>query len=217
MANRTVNINGLAYGNSGASIVVTVDGATIFSGAVNTLPGSLPELPNSDLMQQVYTLCSFELPMDFVGIKPMTYAVTDGLVVFADVTVNYVTTVNPIYTSQELEVLRSSTATLSEKWAIYSAHANPAMSAEDETLFLDPTTTQEQRKTLLTAHNCRYRHEPSADMFKKIGLECRINTMFNGEPDTPNPADRGEWPGTWWWTLQSNDTFTYDLVVPVLT
>ena len=101
MTTRTVKIFGLAYGSTPAEINVTLDGNTVYTGAVSTqdpVTGT-PCLadykilnqptPNLDYANSTVELCSFELPMDFQGSKPMTSTVTNGTVIFAQIRANY--------------------------------------------------------------------------------------------------------------------------------
>lgn len=101
MTTRTVKIFGLAYGSTPAEINVTLDGNTVYTGPVSTLDPvtGTPSLadfktlnnptPNLDYANSTVELCSFELPMDFQGSKPMTSTVTNGTVIFAQIRANY--------------------------------------------------------------------------------------------------------------------------------
>jgi len=207
MSNRTVNIKGLAYGETDAAITVTLDGVTVFSGTVPTQAHPVPSLPDPDLNSQVANLCSFAIPMDFVGNKSMSYSVTNGTVIFANHTANWIKRRNPIYTTEEFDFLTGSSITLEQRYAVYAARAVPPFSAADEALFLDPSTTNEQRKSLSAAHNCLPLIDGSADNFQNLSPDPRTNVVLNGTPVTP---DRTSWPGTWWWTLQTGDTLNFD-------
>jgi hypothetical protein len=89
MTTRTVKLFGLAYGSTPAEISVTLDGATVHSGAVTTENALVPTLPNTDLSNTTVELCNFEIPVDFDGSKPMTCTVNSGTVIFAQITANY--------------------------------------------------------------------------------------------------------------------------------
>ena len=72
MTNRIVQLLGYGFGATDATIEVTLDGNTIYTGTVPTLNQPVPPLPNPDLPTEGVVLCSFEIPVGFVGTKPMT-------------------------------------------------------------------------------------------------------------------------------------------------
>jgi hypothetical protein len=89
MTTRTVKMLGLAYGSTPAAITVNLDGAPVYSGTVTTVDTPVPAMPDPSLVDSTVELCNFELPMDFSGILPMSCAVTNGTVIFAQINANY--------------------------------------------------------------------------------------------------------------------------------
>lgn len=89
MTTRTVKMFGLAYGSSPAEISVTLDGVSVYTGTVSTVNAPVPFLPNLELANTIVEFCNFEIPMDTIGTKPMTCTVTNGTVIFADISANY--------------------------------------------------------------------------------------------------------------------------------
>jgi len=89
MTTRTVKMLGLAYGSTPAEIAVTLDGAPVYTGTVPTLDQSPLSGPDPDAVESTVEFCTFEIPMDFEGTKPMTCLVTNGTVIFAQITANY--------------------------------------------------------------------------------------------------------------------------------
>ena len=89
MTTRTVKIFGLAYGSSPAEISVTLDGAPVYTGTVSTLDQLPLSGPDTEMVDATTEFCTFEIPMDFEGTKPMTCSVTNGTVIFAQITANY--------------------------------------------------------------------------------------------------------------------------------
>ena len=89
MTTRTVKMFGLAYGSTPAEIAVTLDGASVYTGTVTTVNTPSPSMPNPDLTNTTIEFCTFEIPMDFEGTKSMTCAVTNGIVIFAQISANY--------------------------------------------------------------------------------------------------------------------------------
>lgn len=88
MTTRTVKIYGLGYGPTGADATITFDGTTVFTGTVPSVNAPVPVdgTPSDD--DQL--ICSFEIPMDIVGTKPMTYSIDSGTcVVLQRIEANY--------------------------------------------------------------------------------------------------------------------------------
>lgn len=81
MAQRNFLQQGAAYGSTGASVVVTIDGQQIFAGPVPTINAPLPVQPGSDIDD---TLCQWTLPADFNGAALFTLTVSGSPVVIAD-------------------------------------------------------------------------------------------------------------------------------------
>jgi hypothetical protein len=89
MTTRTVKMFGLAYGSSPAEIAVTLDGVSVYTGTVATNDAPIPFMPDPSLVDTTVEFCNFEIPMDFNGVLPMTCTVSNGTVVFAQITANY--------------------------------------------------------------------------------------------------------------------------------
>jgi hypothetical protein len=98
MTTRTIKMLGLAYGSSPAEIAVTLDGASVYTGTVATIDSFAPSLPNLEVASSTVEFCTFEIPMDFEGIKPMTCEVISGTVIFAQIDANYcvIANTNPV-------------------------------------------------------------------------------------------------------------------------
>jgi hypothetical protein len=100
MITRTVKMFGLAYGSTPAEIAVTLDGVSVYTGPVTTVDTPVLSLPaNSEIANTTVEFCNFEIPLEFVGSKPMTCTVTNGIVIFAQITANYgvIANTTPVY------------------------------------------------------------------------------------------------------------------------
>jgi hypothetical protein len=210
MAIRTVQILGQGYGANPAEITVTANGNTVFSGTVATLDQPLPALPNLEIdLNSV--LCTFEIDTAFVGEIPMTYAVSTGTVTFSTVYANYVAILNPVYTPAQIATLENPDTTQAERVAIYTQVAVPPLSQADIDVLLDPASTPEQKNAILVAHNCTLYISSGANGYGSIdNTDPRSSVVIDGTVQTP---DHGELPGTWWWTINTGSTMTYQLEV----
>jgi hypothetical protein len=83
--NRTVQFFGQGYGSSPATIVVKLEGLTIFSGEIPTIDQTGFNTAPDD--QVVLFTC--ELPVTFEGLKPMLVEVLTGTVALAHIRANY--------------------------------------------------------------------------------------------------------------------------------
>ena len=210
MTMRTVQILGQGYGSSPAQITVTTNGTTVFSGAVNTVDQPLPVLPNL-AVNLSNILCTFEIDQSFVGQIPMTCTVSTGSVIFALINANYVSIPNPVYTPAQSATLANPDTTQAERVAIYTQVANPPLSQQDIDTLLDPSSTPQQVNTIRVAHNCMPYISSGASGYGGIdNTDSRSSVTINGIAQTP---DRGELPGTWWWTVGTGSSLAYQLDV----
>lgn len=76
MATKTLKFFGNGYAPTGqsASVTVTLDGATVFTGAVPSLPSAQWDL-QPDVQVELF---SIDIDDTFVGVKPMTVTTTNG-------------------------------------------------------------------------------------------------------------------------------------------
>jgi hypothetical protein len=210
MTIRTVKIQGLAYGTVPAEITVTANGNTVFSGAVSTLDQPPPTLPDYSLPDTV-TLFTFEIDQTFVGQIPMTCEVTQGLVIFGEILANYSAISNPVYTPEQIAVLKNPATTIQEQVAIFTPLANPPLSQADIDTLLDPNVALATYNEILAAHNLSPELSSGADGYTKIDdTDPRSNVQINGVAQTPDYTDL---PGAWWWPISSGSTLAYNLDV----
>lgn len=219
MTNRTVQVCGFGFAPSDVTLIATVDGQTVFNGAIPTSNRSRPTLPDSDLENSVApVLFTFEIPVNFQGTKSMTYQVTNGTVVLTNVKANYCPSrPNDRYSLEEFQILTNLTSdapTNQQKYNIYALHASPAFTQEETNTILNyPNSGVSllEIKSILSARGLAPIIDPSADIFGPVNenSDPRSNVSIDGVPQS---LDHSENPnGTWWWTVNSGSTLSCDL------
>ena len=83
MTTRTVKV--LGWGAGSAKITAILDGETVFSDSVNLVEMTA----DNESWETAPTLFTFEIPMDFVGVMPMTVSVIGAPVRFGQILTNY--------------------------------------------------------------------------------------------------------------------------------
>lgn len=212
MTLRTVQIKGMGFGANPAEISVTLNGNVIFSGTVTTQDSAPWPLPNLDLIGQEQVLCSFTVPMETAGEIPMSCTVNNGTVIFGSIEANYSSVPNPVFTAEEQAVLYSSdpAVTLADKIAILSSKAVPAFTAEELATLnsIDPTLLPQQ-KQILADHGVSFTVSSGDTGFAYTAkTDSRNDVVIDGVPTTP---DHSDYPGTWWWAINSGSTLSYNL------
>jgi hypothetical protein len=215
MANRTIQFLGQGYAPTGTEPIVitaTLNGNVVYTGNIpTTYTTDVNRIPEG---QEVLFTC--ELPIDYAGTMPMSISLDNPVgvtVYFEQINSNYLPKNNPVYNTAELSVLTNPSSTISEKLAIWTARAVPALdSTEIATLEAGP---QSERIAVLAAHNLNTQISNGPDVFYSANndLDTRSNVVINGVAQT-----RGDTPsGTWGWevTFPSDDSgsIEYDLTV----
>lgn len=211
MANRTVQLLGLAYGASPAEITVTVNGNTIFSGPVSTQNQPVPALPDASLKNSTVVFCSFEIDQAFTGQIPITCTVNSGTVIFGQIRANYSYVVNPIYTTQQAEIIGNFNTPMNDKIAIFTPLANPPLTQTDIDALLDPNLSLRNYNSILADHNLQLGVSSGANGFGNIDTtDPRSNVVIDGVTQTP---DRTNLPGTWFWPIASGSSLAFNMDV----
>jgi hypothetical protein len=87
MVNRTVKILGWGNDSTRTTIIASLDGQEVFSG-----PVILEKFSEANQTEQTApTLFTFEIPLEFVGVKKMSVRVADSTVRFGQIVANYAT------------------------------------------------------------------------------------------------------------------------------
>ena len=212
MANRTIQFLGQGYGSTPCTIAATVDGVSVYSGSVPTKTGDVDRTPENQVV-----LFGFELPLEFTGTKSVSWTVTGTSLYFGHAQANYIPVWNPIYSADELATLISTSATKSEKLAIYQSKA-PDLTAEEIAL-LESTgpATKDARKAVYPNHGIQLQLSGGADTWGSPALTNGVisNVSINGSPQIV--SDPGEAVGMWGYEVATADgqtsTITFDLTV----
>lgn len=215
MANRTFQFLGSGYDSATpATVTVTLDGVTIYSGEVPTV--NTPVAPAFNEFVALFT--AGELPMEFRGNKPMSITVNSGSVVFGDIKTNYIHFVNSVlYSADELAILQNQAYDIDPvKLDIMQVHANPPFSPEQLAALKDPALTPDEFQILAQQNNASWILY-GADKFDGCNVDgdSRANVAINGVAQvkpTPLPANA---TGDWNWDLSAGDVLTYDLVINI--
>lgn len=216
MSNRTIKFYGRAYGTEPGAMTINCNGATVFSGEVPTVilkPGQRAPVPVPNMNKDIDTveLCSFDILKSITGLVPMTIEVTAGSVLLGEVLSNYMTILNPVYSIDQRATLSRSSATDSDKLAVYNAVAVPPLTMDEKTALLNPAILDTDKDAILSAHGC--------DIMVSTGATCtatqyevRHNVTIDGVPYVPDTTDFTG--GTWWWMLHEGSTMTCNFEIP---
>lgn len=211
MAIRTLQFQGIGFGTSPASITVTANGDQIFSGTVTTVDQPVPVLPNFELTPDQVTLFTFEIDTAFSGQIPMTCTVNNGTVIFGEVLANYIGISNPVYSAEQFATLTNPATTRSQRLAIWTQTASVAFTTEELATLEDPSTSQSAVTQIVNAHGCAlYTSGGSSEYGSIDSTDARSNAFIDGVAQLP---ERGDLPGTWWWTIENGSTLSYNLDV----
>ena len=211
MAIRTIQFLGLGFGEDPANITVTANGNQIFTGTVTTINQPLPSLPNFDYLSDQVVLFTYEIDTSFSGQIPMACTVDNGTVIFGQIFANYIRILNPGFTPEQLDYLKSPGALRQEAIAIYSSVATPPFTPEELAVLENPTTSPSEFQAILLAHNASVYISSGPDTYGELDpFDPRENIVID---TVPVVADHETYPGDWWWTIGPGSTLEYDLEV----
>jgi hypothetical protein len=210
MSIRTVQILGMGFGNSPAEVVITANENQVYSGTVFTINEPVWSLPNPELVADQVQLFTFEIDTSFSGSLPMTCEVINGTVIFGDITANYATILNPVFTIEQFEILSNPATPRATQTAIYTTVANPPFSAEELATLENPATSNSTYEQIINAHGCELTVSSGVEPGSIGGSDPRSNVYINGVQQVQNHQ---EFSGEWWWTVNQGSTLAYDLLV----
>jgi hypothetical protein len=190
MTNRTIQIFGQGYGSAAISANAQVNGNVVFTGEIPTV-----DQPAQPFSPDPAVLFEFELPLDTVGSVPVLISFTGAETVYiGQVQSNYVVRIdNPVYTSEDLAILRDPNSTRATKLPIYERAANPPLTGPD--ILIIQNGTQEELLVILKQHNLSW-SIPSPDQFISLTPPAtKRNVVINSIAVVPGDIPLGEW---WW-------------------
>lgn len=205
MANRTIKFYGKGYGTEPATVTVTLDGATVFNGAVTTVQ---PQFIDRSVDGQV-ELFTVQVPDDFTGVKPMTCTVNSGTVFFLNILGNYGSIPNPVFTPSEYAFIISGDTPSNEAFDLVVSKANPAFTAEEITFLksTDPNDLSAQH-ALYASHGVLTNINGGADHWSAITTgEARTDITIDG---VEQPIIRPPY-GEYGWEIEAGQVLAYNL------
>ena len=208
MANRTVQIFGKGYGSAPITATVQISGNVVFTGEIPTVDQPLSVLP----LDQV-KIFEFELSTDTVGPVPASISLTGaGTVYVAQVKGNYLEFVNnPVYTPEELAILKDPASTRADQLPIYEKAANPPLTSQD--ILVIESGTQEEYFEVIVEHNLLWQIK-SPDIFTAL---VRPQSKTNVKINDINVEPASTPPGEWGWQaplIDGTGIMTFDLTLP---
>lgn len=210
MVTRTIQFLGQGYGNSPASVTVTANGNSVFSGTVDTIDAPVPDMPNFDLQSEMKVLFTMDVDSAFSGEIPMTCQVTNSTILFAQVFANYSEIPNPAMTAAQYSYITNNKAERKGLY-IYEAIASPPFSPAEITILENPATPDEEFYAIIDSHGASANVSSGATGFAKFtNTDVRNTVTINGIPQTP---DHSGLEGTWWWSINNGSTLAYNLEV----
>ena len=209
MTTRTFQFYGQGWGSETAEITVTLNGQTIFSGAIPTVPERPPITPGA--LDPVLLFTGGEIDTTQTGLFPMTVTATKGNVVMCEVLGNYVLVPNPIYTPEQWAVVTDWTQPEAAQVIIVSK-ANPAFTAEEIDVLDNYALYSPEAQAICAEHQCElYVSGPEYFSAAFNNGDSRYDVVIDGVPQTtPEPRPEGL-GGDWYWEVETNQTMTYNL------
>jgi hypothetical protein len=207
--NRTVKFLGYAYSESTVDLEVTAAGNIVFSGSVPVLGTDVSEQATVGLAHPDAELFTFELPVEFSGPLPMSITPTGGSIVLAPVYANYNTWTLPVVTGTNLVVGQSYTI---KRTGLLDWTTVGATNSNVGTTF---TATGQGIENSEAYVNAPPNYAPGTPTgFAEIYFSGGQNVSYRTTPmiDGIAQPDAGD-DGVYWWTVGSDSTITFDLLV----
>jgi hypothetical protein len=207
MTTRTLQFYGQGYGTTPATITATLDGVTIYTGAVPTIDAPYTyDYPDQPLLFE-----GGSIPADFSGTIPMTVEVTNGVVIFIWIYANYCPVQNPVFTTEQWAIVSSTTLPWADKLTVYEAVATPPFTTEEIAILesTDPATFPAKNQ-ILVDHNASNYLLTADNWGDTFPGDNRTNVTIDGIPQSaPDPRPPGK-DGDWPWVVSAGSVLAYD-------
>jgi hypothetical protein len=209
MTNRTIKFNGQGFGNVPVTVTVTANDNIVYQGAINTVDQPLP-LPSYS-PEQLETLFTLQIPLDFVGNFPMSITCESGLgMLLLDSDANYNSIPNPIYTPEQFAIV-SGPAKSTAGVEIFESLANPPLTQQEIDILSNPDSSDLECNAILAQHGLSIWVSSGADNYDSefYNGDARTTVALNGEPESgPDPRPPG-YVGDWTWITPVDSTLTF--------
>jgi hypothetical protein len=209
MTNRTIKFNGQGFGDVPVTVTVTANDNIVYQGEINTVDQPLP-LPSYS-PEQLETLFTLQIPLDFVGSFPMSITCESGLgMLLLDSEANYNPIPNPIYTPEQFAIVSGpvrSTAGVE----IFESLANPPLTQPEIDILSNPDSPDDECDAVLAQHGLSIWVSSGADNYDSsfYNGDARTAVALDGEPESgPDPRPSG-YAGDWSWITPVDSTLTF--------
>jgi hypothetical protein len=226
MANRTINFHGYAWGDEPVQMNAHINGELVFSGAVATIGGPMPDPDvNMEDAPVLFSLADSALyPTSYSGAYPMTISVATGSGIgLSIVQSNYTPLPGPTVTfigsisGTTLTVTSVISGEVSVGQTIGSAGDTVILSGSGSTWEVSKSQTVPEREISGHDHGIS-----SADVFNMCfdgaptnsdgTPDCRSSVSINGIQQVP-PLEKST--GTWYWFIDAGSTLECNFNVSV--
>lgn len=212
MPNRTIQVLGNGYGSDTCNATCIFDGNLVFSGPIPTLNLTEPLL----LANEQSILFSFEISAETHGTFPVSITFENGDFGFVEaITSNYGPVENPIFTTEQYQLLSDVNTTPAQRIEICSPLANPPFTSEE--LAILETGNQAQFEQIMKSRGLTVQISGGPSIFLPCSrAQAKNNIFINGVSFTiPNPLPPGI-VGEWGYQvpiINNSGTTTFDLAI----
>jgi len=215
MATRTLQFYGVGYSATPISINATVNGTSVFSGPITTLDTPLVRGNNAAGLAAHTALFTADIDLGFTGNVPVSIQVTgvNGQVVFGDIKINHTAILNPVYNTDQANVLANPDNTFANCLSTFEAVANPPLTSDQIATITAGTDTAAIKAILAGANASPWISSGSTFIPLSIGnFDPRNSVTIDGNAPTVDrfPQDNGIWA----YTVLTGSTIAFNVDIP---